>query len=171
MPVGGMSQEEPTAEQDQAEVAQVSQALVKEASQELSALLYDYAESCWNISDLEARLAEARKKRADLLKANPWLGNVQGILNKEAHKVAKKASVPAADPEVPSDHMEVEAEAHEQKGMMELIPRIKKNPPRKIQADKTPEAVRARVLKRSSKLDELSSSSKKQFGPDHPARQ
>lgn len=166
-----MSQEEAAAEQEQAEAPVVSQALVKEASQELSAVLFDYSEACWNISDLEAKLAEARKKRADLLKANPWLGNVQGILNKEAFKMAKKASAPPEVGALPSDQMDVESEAYEQKGMIELIPKKKKKPPQKIKEDKTPEAVRARVLKRSSKLDELSSSSKKQFAPDHPARQ
>lgn len=166
-----MSQEVPAVEQVQEEAPQIPQALVKEASQELSALLYEYSEACWNISDLEANLAAARKRRAELLQVNPWLGNVQGILNKEALKMAKKASLPPQAEAPASDHMDLDPESHEQKGMMELIPKKKKQPPRKIESDKTPEAIRARILKKSSKLEERASSSKKQFGPDHPSHQ
>jgi hypothetical protein len=166
-----MSQEEAAEEVEATEEPVVSQALVKEASQELSALLYEYAEACWNIGDLEAKLAEARKRRTDLLKENPWIGNVQGILNKEAFKMAKKAAVPPAEEAPHSDHMDGIVENFEQKRMVELIPKNKKDPPQRIRNDRTPEATRARVMKRSSKLDMVASSTKKQFGPDHPAHQ
>jgi hypothetical protein len=166
-----MSQEEPTVEQVEEEEPVVSQLLVKEATQELSALLYEYADACWSITDLEDKLVAARKKRTDLLKVNPWLGNVQGVLNKEAFKLAKKASVPQGDEAPHSDQMVGIIENHEQKGLVPLIPKKKKQPPKKIQGDKTPEAVRARILKKSSKLEERASSSKKQFLPEHPALQ
>jgi len=166
-----MSQEESTVEQVEEEEPVVSQILVKEATQELSALLYDYADACWNITDLEDKLAVARKRRSDLLKANPWLGNVQGILNKEAFKIAKKASLPPEEEALPSDQMAGIIESHELKEMIPLIPKKKKQTPKKIQGDKTPEAVRARILKKSSKLEDKASSSKKQFHPDHPAHQ
>lgn len=166
-----MSEEISNEELELAEEPAVSQAFVKDASHELSALLKEYAETCWSIGDLEAKTAAARKKRSDLLKANPWLGNVQGVLNKEAFKMAKKAAVPPEVEAPSSDQMEGLEEAHEQKGMIELIPKKKKKQAQRIEAEKTPEATRARILKKNTKLDILASSSKKQFSPDHPARQ
>jgi len=166
-----MSEEITNEEQELAEEVVVSQAFVKEASHELSALLKEYAEACWVIGDLENKTAVARKKRSDLLKANPWLGNVQGTLNKEAFKMAKKAAFPPEVVELASDHMEGLEESIEQKGMIELIPKKKKKQAQRIEADKTPEATRARILKKNTKMELMSSSSKKQFSPDHPARQ
>lgn len=166
-----MSEEASNEEIELAEEVVVSQAFVKDASHELSALLKDYAETCWLIGDLEKKTAEARKKRSELLKANPWLGNVQGTLNKEAFKMAKKAAIPPEVAEPSSDQMEGLEESIEKKEMIELIPKKKKKPPQKIEADKTPEATRARILKKSTKLDIMGSSSKKQFSPDHPAHQ
>jgi len=166
-----MAQEEAAGIEPQEEVPQVSQLLVKEASQELSAVLYEYAETCWEMQELEARLAEARRKRALMLKERPWLGNVQGILNKEAFKMAKAAAVPAAEVAVHSDQMEMDNPALEQKAMVELIPKKAKPAPRPIRKDKTPEAVRASILKKSNKLEERASSSKKQFLPEHPSHQ
>jgi hypothetical protein len=166
-----MSTEEAAVEQELEEEPVVSQVLVKEASQELSALLYEYADACWSIADFEDKLAVARKRRTDLLKANPWLGNVQGILNKEAFKIAKKASVPPEEGAPHSDQMVGIEESIEQKNFQPLIPKKKKAPPKKILGDKTPEAVRARILKKSSKIEDRASSSKKQFHPDHPAHQ
>jgi D-aminopeptidase len=169
MPFGGMSGDEATAQDPVAEEPQVSQALVKDATQELAAILYEYAEACWDLQELEDLLAAARKKRSEMLKVNPWLGNVQGILKKEAIKMAKKASVPPPEPEPHSDQMEEVESGLEVKEMQELIPRRNKPAPRPIRNDKTPEAVRARILKKSNKLGEKAQTAKKQFDQDHPS--
>lgn len=164
-------QEAAAADAPQDEVLVVPQVLVREASHELNTKLYEYAETCWEVQDLEIRLAEARKKKVDMLKENPWLGNVQGILNKEALKMAKKALVPPEEGAPQSDQMEEVVEEHEQKDKIPLIPRKNKPAPRPIRNDKTPEAIRARILKTSSKIEERARTAKNQFQPDHPSYQ
>lgn len=164
-----MSQDGAIENPPQEEVPQVPQALVREAGHELTTKLYDYAEICWELQDLEARLVAARKKRVEMLRVNPWLGNVQGIINKEAFKMAKTAQVPPEEEALASDHMEEVIEAHEQKDVVALIPKKKKPGPRPIRNDTTPEAVRARILKKSNKIAELAQTAKSQFGPEHPS--
>jgi hypothetical protein len=166
-----MSQEESAAIVPQDEVPQVSQYLVREAGAELTEKLKDYAETCWEMQELEAKLAEARKKRADMLKENPWLGNVQGILNKESLKMAKKASHPVEEAAPEESQMDLDSGILEQKREIPLIPKKSKPAPRPIRNDKTPEAVRARILKKSNKIEERIRSAGGQFDPDHPSHQ
>lgn len=166
-----MSGDEAAAIDPQAEEPSVSQALVKEASQELSAVLYEYSETCWKLQELEKELLAARNKRSKMLQVNPWLGNVQGILKKEAIKMAKKANHPPLEEAVQSDQMVVDHPEHEVKEVLGLIPLKSKPSARPIRNDTTPEATRARILKKSNKIQEKAVTTKKQFPPDHPSHQ
>jgi len=151
------------------EEVSVSPALVREAASELTEISKIFFQLGHEISTHEKNLAALRSKRATMLRENPWLGNVQGIINKEANKLAKMASLPPEEEEVSSDHMAIDPTERKDLPKVAAIPRRSK--PLFIA---TPERNRDQILKslqkKMNKADQMKAASSKQFSADHPSK-
>lgn len=164
-----MSGQEELQDQEIAKDSKIPQSLVKEASEELATKLYTFAQCCRSINALERQLKKARAERVELLKENPWLGNVQGVLNKEANKMATKAYQGPQEEQGSDVPMEDLLSSERKDAPSSLIPLKPRPGPKPIKNDKTPEAVRASLDKKMNKKLEIIAKSKSQFGPEHPA--
>jgi len=164
-----MAEQDKNQAQEIAKDNKVPQVLVKEASEELATKLYTFAQCCRSINALERQLKKAREERLFLLKENPWLGNVQGVLNKEASKMATLAYEEPEAEQGSDVQMEDEALSERKDIPKDLIPLKPKPGPRPVSSQRTPEAVRASLSKKMNKSSEIKRKSSSQFGPEHPS--
>lgn len=147
---------------------EVPPALAKEASLWVTKVLKDYTQVILQIEQEETTLKGLRAKKAELLKEHPWIGNVQGLINKEGFKAAKKSLTPPA-PEPVSAAEPAEDNHEEQK-----VVQIPKKPPKRAAAQKRDleaEKTRKNLLKKTTKLQEERNKSLSQFPAGHPAKE
>lgn len=140
--------------------------LQKEVYLDLSKTLKEFTECSLKIEEAENTLQQQRARKAALLREHPWIGNIQGTLNKEAFKVAKASLHPPpeqAPAEAPSEAL------HEQKE----IPVIqkKKKAVQKPSEDLEAKKARRRIEKKLIQKDTEIKKSKSQFLPGHPAHE
>lgn len=164
-----MTDQEIEQAQEIAKDPKIPPSLVKEAAEELTLKLNKFTALGRSIAALEKDLKAAREQRQKMLRENPWLGNIQGILNKEATKMAQRAyggPEQEQDPDTPMDDL---PDSEKKIPSEDLTPLVPKKSPGPIDPNKTPAAVRARLDKKLNKQKELARIAKSQFPPGHPS--
>lgn len=158
-----MSHDIPMNEQEPQKVTP-SPALVKEAGYWLSKVSQEYFWTIGEIEKAEVHLEAMRSKKTQMLRENPWLGNIQGIVQKEATKIATEASIPPEEL-----NQEIQSLAQEEKHLDEEVaedPEARKKKEDKlqdIQAKKTRRSLLKKIQLGAAK------SRKSQFPPGHPS--
>lgn len=163
-----MSEEAPPAQSSPSKKEELPPELLKEASFSLLKDLEEFCKLGKNIQLLERELAVQRNKRTNMLREKPWLGNVQGILNKEAAKEVKKYLTPPEIEEIEHSSDMLVEEQFEAKA----TPQVPKKKTITIQPAEDLESRKAhrRLMGKILEKEELSRKANRQFPPGHPAR-
>lgn len=149
--------DQPEEKQKVSEEIEIPPSLLEEARMDLAKTAKDYQILTLQIHRGELELKQKRQEKAELLRKNPWLGNIQGVINKEATKAAKKSLIP------PEDHVAEQPEASSGKEEVERIPKKRSQ----AAINQAGPSKRTRLEKKIRQVEDSKKPS--QFLPGHPS--